>query len=142
MWFMCYSCISESGSFTVYSATDHNIKIYCGDVLKFLPSVAGQFDAIWDCNALVAVNTEDRHQYVDLLISLLKPGGKILMTTWEYDESLKKGQPFSINEEHIRHLFEPQCHVQHLEVMDGSRLCKQFNLPWANHLVHLLTKNT
>ena len=139
---MCYSSISESGSFTVYSATDHNIKIYCGDVLKFLPSVAGQFDAIWDCNALTSVNVEDRQQYVDLLISLLKSGGKILMTTWEYDESLKKDQPFSINEERIRHLFEPQCHVQHLEAMDGGLLRKVFNLPWAKQPVHLLTKNT
>ena len=111
-------------------------------MLKFFPSVAGQFDAIWDCNALTSVNVEDRQQYADLLISLLKPGGKILMTTWEYDQSLKKDQPFSINGEAIRDLFEPPCHIQCLEVADGSLLRKVFNLPWAKRPVHLLTKDT
>ena len=42
---------SERREFSMYTATDRNLTVYCGDVLKFLPSVAGQFDAIWDRNA-------------------------------------------------------------------------------------------
>ena len=37
----------------MYTATDRKITVYCGDVLKFLPSVAGQFDAIWDRSAII-----------------------------------------------------------------------------------------
>ena len=42
--------------------------------------MCGHFDGIWDCNALVAVNVENRQKFIDLLVSLLKPGGKILLT--------------------------------------------------------------
>ena len=42
----------------MYTATDRKLTVYCGDVLKFLPSVAGQFDAIWDRSAIIAINVE------------------------------------------------------------------------------------
>ena len=49
---------SERREFSVYTATDRKLTVYCGDVLKFLPSVAGQFDAIWDRSAIIAINVE------------------------------------------------------------------------------------
>ena len=42
----------------MYTDSDRKLTVYCGDVLKFLPSVAGQFDAIWDRSAIIAFNVE------------------------------------------------------------------------------------
>ena len=48
---------SERREFSVYTATDRKLTVYCGDVLKFLPSVAGQFDAIMGpYSAIIAIN--------------------------------------------------------------------------------------
>ena len=110
--------------------------------MKFVPSIAGHFDGIWDCNALSAVNEEDQKTYSDLLISLIKPGAKILMTTYVYDKSEKKGAPFSIDKKQVEHLFSPHCSTELLEVTDmtGTPFCQTFNLSWAKQLAYLLNK--
>ena len=110
--------------------------------MKFVPSVAGHFDGIWDCNALSAVNEEEHKAYSDLLVSLIKPGAKILMTTYVYDTSLKKGPPFSIDKEKVEHLFSPHYSVRLLEVTDmtGTPFCERHNLPWANKLAYIINK--
>ena len=135
---------TESAVFTVYSATGHNMKMYCGDVLRFLPCVAGQFDGMWDCNALVAMNVENRQEYIDLLVSLLKPGGKILLTTWEYERNLHSGPPFSMDGEDVRQSFESVFEIEHLQATDLQQdhfFCKVHpHLPWAKQHAFLLTK--
>ena len=127
----------------MYTATDRKLTLYCGDILKFLPSIAGQFDAIWDRGALVAINVEDRQQYTSLLVSLLKPNGRILMVTFIYEEGIHMRFPFRIDLEMIRGLFEPlNIDTQEVEKIDmaGSSVCERHELPWAIELVTLLTK--
>ena len=134
--------ISESGEFSVYTATDRSLKIYCGDMFKFGPSVAGVFDAIWDCNAIVAINVEDRMKYRDLLVSVLKPNRRILMTSWLYEQSIHKRTPFCLPCEMIGDLFAPHCDTEEVESIDmaGSAFCQRHDLPWAKRLVFLLKK--
>ena len=128
----------ECGEFSIYSATDCSLKVYCGDILKFGPSDAGQFDVIWDCNAIVALNVEDRDKYVQLLVSVLKPGGRILMTTWVYEQSIHFSRPFSMPPDMIRGLFDSLCETQEVETIEGGT-CKCHNLPRV-HPILLLTK--
>ena len=105
-------------------------------------SVAGPFDAIWDCNAIVAVNIEDRTRYVELLVSLLKPNGRVLMTTWLYEQNLHLRRPFSISPEKIQDLFKTYCDTREVETIDmtGSNFCQQHDLPWAKRPVLLLAR--
>jgi thiopurine S-methyltransferase len=134
--------VTECGEFSIYSATDRSLKVYCGDILKFGPSDAGQFDVIWDCNAIVALSVEDRDKYVQLLVSVLKPGGRILMTTWVYEQSIHISRPYSMPPDMIRGLFDSLCDTQEVENIDmptTSKLCQQFNLSWAVRPVLLLT---
>ena len=134
---------SERGEFSVYTATDRKLTVYCGDILKFLPSIAGQFDAIWDRSAIIAINVEDRQQYASLLESLLKPSGRILMTTLIYEQSVHPRFPFCINREIIHDLFEPlNLDIQEVEKINlaGSSFCDQHELSWAIKPVMLLTK--
>lgn len=133
---------TESGEFSVYTATDHSLTVYCGDIFKFGPNIASQFDAIWDCNAIVAINVEDRMKYRDLLVSVLRPGGRILMTTWIYEQSVHLRRPFCVTQEMVRSLFGSYCDTQEVENIDmvGSNFCQQHDLPWATRPVLLLTK--
>ena len=127
----------------MYSATDRKLTVYCGNILKFLPSVAGQFDAVWDHGAIVAINVENREQYASLLVSLLKPSGRILMSTFIYEQSIHLRRPFSMDLEMIRGLFKPlNFDTQEVEKVDlaGSSFCERHELPWAIELVMLLTK--
>ena len=127
----------------MYTATDRKLTVYCGDVLKFLPSIAGQFDAIWDRGGIVVIDIEDRQQYASLLVSLLKPSGRILMATFIYEQSIYMRRPFCLDLEMIRGLFEPLTFdTQEVEKIDlaGSSFCEKKELPWAIELVTLLTK--
>lgn len=112
-------------------------------MFKFGPSVAGVFDAIWDCNAIVAINAEDRVKYKDLLVSVLKSNKKILMTSWLYDQSIHKRTPFCMPCEMIGDLFAPYCdteEVESIEMEAGSAFCQRHDLPWAKRLALLLKK--
>ena len=129
-----------NGEFSIYSATDRNLKVYCGDILKFGLSHVDQFDVIWDCNAIVALNVEDREKYVQLLVSILKPGGRILMTTWVYEQSLYLRRPFSMTPDMIRGLFDSVCDTQEVENIDmASTGYFGPEVPWATRPVLLLT---
>ena len=115
----------------------------CGDIFQLNTSFAGLFDAIWDCNAVVAVNIDDRECYVQLLVSMLKQTGRILMTTFVYDQRLHNGCPLSMPSEMIESLFGAYCKVKEVDnivLTTESNLCKLFNLPWATRPVLLLTK--
>ena len=112
-----------------------------GDVFKLTASLTGSFDAIWDSNAIVAINASDRAPYSKLLLSLLKPDGKILMATWEYNQAERSRHPFSITSSIIKELFEESVDIKLLETIDmtGTYFTKKFNLTFAHRLVYLLT---
>ena len=127
----------------MYTAKENSLKVYCGDIFKFGPSTAGQFDAIWDCNALVAINAEDRSRYRDVLVSVLKPSGRILMTTWIYEQSIHLRFPLCIPPEMVQALFDSHCEMSEVECIDmatSSSFCQRHELPWAKRPVLFLTR--
>ena len=66
------------------------------------------FDGIWDRAALVAVDPEDREAYSMTQVNLLKPGGRILLSCLQYDQSQMCGPPHSVDEDTVRSLYEPK----------------------------------
>jgi len=70
----------------------------------------GKFDSVFDRASLVAVRPELREQYADTMGKLLKPGGTILLVTFDRregsDEGKKAGPPYSVDENEVRHLYE------------------------------------
>lgn len=134
---------SDAANFTIYSATDRNIKIYVGDVFNFASTYTGIFDCAWECNAIVALNVEDRERYASLLATLIRTGGKILMTTWEYNQSERRTHPFSVPHGTVRELFKHNFDVELIESIDatGTYFTQNFKLTYAFRPVHLLTKN-
>lgn len=65
----------------------------------------GLFDAVWDRAALVAIDPSRREAYAAVVRSCLRPGGRLLLNAFEYDQSRMEGPPWSVPEAHVRDLF-------------------------------------
>lgn len=132
----------SAGSLVVHEATDRNLKLIQGDIYECTSDNIGLFDCIWECNAIVAINPEDRQKYADKLVSLTKPGGRILMSTFEYDQSCHQGFPHTISPEKVQELFKDCCTCEVAEKVEmGAWFLSKFKLPWAlRHLLYLKMK--
>lgn len=70
----------------------------------------GKFDCIFDRASLVAIRPELRERYVETMGKLMKPGGTILLVTFDRrdgtDDAMKAGPPYSVDEREVRRLYE------------------------------------
>ena len=104
--------IDTQETLTVYGATDRNIKFLVGDVFDCTPEVVGVFDCIWDAKSPVALDPEEHEKYAQTVAALTKPGGRMLMVTYEYDQSLRCLFPFSMPHNKVEELFHIYYTVQ------------------------------
>jgi thiopurine S-methyltransferase len=96
------------------------ICLFCGNFFHFGPAVAGKFDVIWDRAAMVAINPIHREEYVQVLGSVLKPGGVILLSGYvRPNGDVKLGPPFTLNKDQVLHLFEHQPWVASVECIES-----------------------
>lgn len=108
--------VVRSGAFVEYRAP--SITIFAGDMFAAKRDVVGHIDAIWDRAALVALPDELRRRYVDHLRALAPK--RVLIVTFEYDQSLAAGPPFSVEEAELRALYD-HCEVELLSEGPDSR---------------------
>lgn len=99
------------------------ISIVSSDFFELSPSTFGAqspcFGAVYDRAALVAVPPHSRSQYVDVIDSLLIPGGQILMIT--VDSGREKGPPFPVTPGVVEELFSTRDYsTQLLEERDAD----------------------
>ena len=132
---------SQEGEFKVHKASDKPLKIITGNYYNLTPEVCGTFEAVWDHNAFCAAQPSNRELYIKVLVSLLKPNARILLSTWEYDQSKRSKAPFSVPTELVNTLFKEQFNVEYLDsTYDFTPyFMKKFDLEWANALIHLLS---
>jgi thiopurine S-methyltransferase len=71
--------------------------------------LTGQFDGILDRASMVAIDPSLRESYVNILGKLLKPGGCILLITFDRrvgtPEGRNAGPPFSVDDEEVQRLY-------------------------------------
>jgi thiopurine S-methyltransferase len=79
-------------------------EIFVGDLFALAPETLGAVDAVWDRAALVALPAETRPAYAAHL-SALAAGAPQLLVTFDYDQALMEGPPFSVTEEEVRALY-------------------------------------
>lgn len=101
--------ISSTGKLVRYSAT--NIDVWVGDIFDLSSSMLGAVDAIYDRAALVALPEQMRQRYAAHLIALTH-GASQLLVTYEYDQRLYDGPPFSVDEKEIRQLYGANYHLK------------------------------
>ena len=81
--------------------SSEQIVIENNDFYAFDPRTVGPIDAIYDRAAMVAMPTQRHAEYADRLLEILRPGGSILLVTFDYNQEQMSGPPFSIPEKHV-----------------------------------------
>lgn len=87
--------------FVLYKTNEKNIKVYQGNMFDMSPEICGKFDAAFDRGSFVAINLDDHKAYSDLMSSVLKPDGKILMESLSYKSATYGGPPHSISKDDL-----------------------------------------
>ena len=77
-----------------------NIDIFVGDFFHLSSGLLGQIDAIYDRAALVALPPDMRLQYASRIMQITDNAPQLLIT-FEYDQQLLQGPPFSVVEQEV-----------------------------------------
>ena len=103
--------ITECGNAKRYRAT--NIDVFVGDFFCLSSDVLGPVDAIYDRAALVALPEEMRKRYTTHLLEITGAAEQLLIT-FEYDQSLMKGPPFSLSNDEVNRHYKDAYNLTHL----------------------------
>ncbi len=90
--------ISSVGKTSLYSAKD--IDIFVGNIFDVSSNILSSVDATYDRAALVALPEEMRNRYTVHLREITDKAPQLLVT-FEYDQNLMEGPPFSISKEEV-----------------------------------------
>lgn len=94
--------VTQTGPFVLYSAPD--IDVFVGDIFDLTSTMLGRVDAVYDRAALVALPEDLRTRYAAQMIALAE-GAPQFLISFDYDQSVMKGPPFSVVEGEIRKLY-------------------------------------
>lgn len=108
--------IKKCGKLKLFSS--NYIDLFQGDFFDLRMDQVVQFEAIYDRGSIVAFDSGERQRYVNHLMSFLKPGGRILLITLEYDQNCMSGPPFSVHTNEIKSLYTPYGVLELLETTD------------------------
>jgi thiopurine S-methyltransferase len=94
--------ITDLGALKHYQA--RHLDIFNGDVFALDAARVGVVDGVYDRAALVALPADVRQRYAAHMrtLSLTAPQ---LLVTYEYDQSLRSGPPFSVDAEEVERLY-------------------------------------
>ena len=101
------SCNIGDTEMTVYTANDKSITIYSGDIFAFKDDNLGGFDCIFDHGSIGSFEPTKvkRTTYAQLISSFTKPGGRVLLSFFDYDHSEHPTYPFAITEDEVTTLY-------------------------------------
>lgn len=130
------------------SLDEHNqyssgkLSLVDGDFLTLQAAEVGLFDACWDRAAMVALPQHTRDRYVPRLVSLLKPGGRILLVTYDTDKPIEDGPPYCVRPGEVAQRYAPYGHVEQLETIEhtpeNNAKVREKGLPWMREDVFLI----
>ncbi|MCQ8119486.1 thiopurine S-methyltransferase [Methylomonas rosea] len=102
----------KAGKLTQYSAKD--IDIFVGDIFDVSTELLGATNAIYDRAALVALPSGIREHYTSHLINISGTAPQLLIT-YEYDQHLMDGPPFSVIENEVKQHYESAYRLKSVE---------------------------
>lgn len=95
--------VAPRGKLIAYTAG--NLTLLAGDFFAATREDVGPVDALYDRAALVALPPDVRVRYAAHCESLLSPGAKGLLVTFEYPEDTMAPPPHSVREPEVRALY-------------------------------------
>ncbi|HTR43763.1 MAG TPA: thiopurine S-methyltransferase [Pseudomonadales bacterium] len=94
-----------------------NLDIFVGDIFDLSTKMLGPVDAIYDRAALVALPPKMREQYSGHLMEITNKAPQLLIS-FEYDQSLMEGPPFSVNGDEVKRHYAASYQVSLLASKD------------------------
>jgi thiopurine S-methyltransferase len=110
------------------------IRILCGDFFDLARDDLMDVKAVFDRASLVALPPEMREQYANHMLKILPHGTKILLLTFEYDQSKMSGPPFAVTREEVYELYREATAVEllaHINTLDDNQ---RFRARGLDHL--------
>lgn len=104
--------VSETNAMKLYQAQE--ISVFVGDIFDLSSETLGEVDAIFDRGALVALPVGMRNGYTDHLIEITNKAPQLLIT-YEYNQQLMAGPPFSISKEELNRHYADSYQLKILE---------------------------
>jgi len=104
--------VSFLGPIQHYSA--QNLDIFVGDIFNVSAKLLGSVDAVYDRAALVALPPDVRLHYTKHLMDITHQAPQLLIS-YEYDQSLMEGPPFSVTNREVRQHYEDRYQLTLLE---------------------------
>ncbi|MCO1334059.1 thiopurine S-methyltransferase [Microbulbifer sp. OS29] len=103
--------VERVGKLSCYSAS--NIDIFVGNIFDLNKDVLGHVGAIYDRAALVALPEDIRYQYVRHIIDITQLAQQLLIS-FEYEQSLMPGPPFSVGSRQLYEYYDIEYDVKML----------------------------
>ena len=111
----------DLGEVRRYSAA--NLDVFVGDIFSVTGEMLGSVDAVYDRAALVALPEPVRGRYALHLTEIAQSAPQLLIT-YEFDQRLFGGPPFSVSNEEVERHYEGVYHpllVESLDVPEGLK---------------------
>lgn len=102
---------TQDAHFQNYS--HERILLSCGDFFQL--DEKSTYDFVYDRAALVALPSQMRKAYAQVIKRSLRKGGKCLLIVYDYDQSKMEGPPFSVSGSEIQSLYHDQFNIRLLE---------------------------
>lgn len=106
--------IKRVDSFTLYTAK--NIDIYVGDIFELNTMILGKVDIIYDRGGIVALPVQMRKRYTALLVSITESAPQLVIS-YEYDQNLMEGPPFSVKESQLKDYYSNHYNLDLMETI-------------------------
>lgn len=107
--------VQQRGAFEVWRGGD--VELWCGDIFALRAEDIGDCAGLYDRAAVIALPSQMRGAYMQLLSGLLPASCRGVVVTLDYDQSLLGGPPFSVGDEELRQGFAGW-QVDELEVVE------------------------
>ncbi|MDN5869848.1 MAG: thiopurine S-methyltransferase [Nitrococcus sp.] len=119
------------------------IDLLVGDIFDLEADTARSVEAVYDRASLVALPSTMRVSYAEHLADLLRPGTRVLLIAFEYDQNQMQGPPFAVLEAEMHDLYADTFEVEVLgaaDVLDNYPRFRERGLSWLTERVYRLTR--
>ena len=112
-----------------FTAKDEAITVFCGDIFQFEGHNMGSFDCVFDHGSVGSFHSSERSKYVEIMKTFMKPGGRMLLSVFDYKQSEHPTIPFAVTEEEVVGLFKESFDPPRvLEEIDADRTADIFHM--------------
>lgn len=126
------------GAHIKYSAG--NIDILQGDFFSLTSEDLGDVTDVFDRASLIALPAEMRKDYAVKMSQLLRPSTRVLLVTLTYPQHEMDGPPFSVEENEVKVLYEPNFKIDKLAAKNTLELEPRFKQKGLTSLIETAYK--